>query len=167
MKFPDLRRFRRCQMDPSPSIVDCRMKKPAVHQRDPDFWPLSGKPYFYVVLRNSHLGKTYRMTIPRNLAEKLPVARIRAKIVYRGKVWDLLYLGDQGITNCRLENQTWAKFVTDNNLEVGDACVFELMEGNSNSKSIKFKLQILKDEFPTELVEKAEGGNVNNPISID
>ncbi|KAI3703575.1 hypothetical protein L1987_73762 [Smallanthus sonchifolius] len=167
--FPDRGRFRwcHCKMDPSPSNVDRRMKKPADHQRDPDFWPLSGKPYFYVVLRNSHLAKTYRMNIPRNLAEKLPVARVPAKIVYRGKVWDLLYLGDQGITNCRLENQTWAKFVTDNNLEVGDACVFELMEGNSNSKSIKFKLQILKDEFPTELVDKAEGGNVNNPISID
>ncbi|KAK1417810.1 hypothetical protein QVD17_26944 [Tagetes erecta] len=154
------------KMNPSPSTVDQRMKNLAM-ETDPDFWPLSGKPYFYVVLKHSHLGKTYRLTIPRHLSENLPVARIPAKIVYRGMVWNLLYLGNQGVSNCRLENQTWANFATANNLEVGDVCVFELTEAGPKSTSINFKLQIFKDEFPTELSEKAEGCDVNNPISID
>ncbi|KAD6453770.1 hypothetical protein R6Q59_015556 [Mikania micrantha] len=157
-------------MDPSPSIFDQQKQKPAAQtdgESDPDVWPLSGKPYFYVVLRNLHLSKTFRLTIPRHLSENLPVARIPAKIVCGGKVWDLQYLGNQGLTNCRLENQKWGEFVTDNNLKAGDACVFELTEGSSNSKRIKFRVQILRDEFPNELGDKATGSKADNPISID
>lgn len=105
--------------------------------------------------------------IPRHLSVNLPAARISAKITYRGKVWSLPYLGNQGVSNCRLENQAWAKFAIENNLEVGNVCVFELTEGGPSSTSIKFKLQVFKDEFPTELSEKAKGCNANNPISID
>ncbi|KAI7741318.1 hypothetical protein M8C21_024840 [Ambrosia artemisiifolia] len=159
------------QMDPSPNTSSHQKQKPADQdggERDPDFWPLSSKkPYFNVVIKNTHLGKTFRMSIPRGLYEKLPAAKIPAKIVYKGKVWDLFYIGNQGAINCRFENQTWERFATENKLEVGDVCVFELMQGCSNSTSIKFRLQILKDEFPTELVEKAEGFRSDNPICID
>lgn len=47
-------------MNPSPSGVDHQMKKLA-GENDPDFWPLSGKPYFYVDLSDVHLYKKYRM----------------------------------------------------------------------------------------------------------
>ncbi|KAM0070339.1 putative transcription factor B3-Domain family [Helianthus debilis subsp. tardiflorus] len=157
-------------MDPSPGTSNHRKQKPAAQndgERDSNVWPLSGKPYFYVVLRKSHIEKTFRMHFPFSFSEKLPVAKIPAKIVYGGKVWDLPYIGNQGPTNCRLENQAWEKFVAENKLEVGDACVFELMEGRSNSTGIKLRLQILKDEFPTELKDKAEGYKPNNPICID
>ncbi|KAK9065656.1 hypothetical protein SSX86_015057 [Deinandra increscens subsp. villosa] len=150
-------------MDPSPSTRDHQTDG----ERDPDTWPLSGKPYFCVVLKASHLANTFKMFIPRFLSEKLPVGEIPAKIMYRGKVWDLLYLGDQGISHCRLEKETWGKFATDNNLAVGNACVFELTEGRPESTSIKFKVQILKDSFPTELEDKAEGGKFENPITIE
>ncbi|XP_076937802.1 B3 domain-containing protein Os04g0386900-like [Bidens hawaiensis] len=145
-------------------------QKPAAQtdsQRDPDFWPLSEKPYFHVVLSVFHLTTVFRMSIPRDLSQNLPVAKVPAKIVYQGKVWDLLYLGDQGVGRCKLEKRTWAKFATDNKLNVGDACVFELMEGGPNSASIKFRVQVLKDDPPAELLDKVEGSHENSPITID
>ncbi|XP_023755091.1 B3 domain-containing protein Os04g0386900 [Lactuca sativa] len=155
-------------MDPSPSNFDPQKTYQSTipkTQEDDEFWPLSGKPYFYVVLNKLHLATRFQMTFPRRLSEKLPVAMVSAKIVCRGKVWDLVYIGDQGTK--KFENQTWEKFVIDNNLAVGDVCLFELMEGSVNGGIVKFKVQILRDNFPSELVEKAEGHNMNNPIDIE
>ncbi|KAI3824642.1 hypothetical protein L1987_06108 [Smallanthus sonchifolius] len=129
---------------------------------DADFWPLSGKPYFYVVISNS---KRFQLNIPLELSEKLPTTTVNAKIIYREKVWDLLYLGDQ-VTK-RFGVDLWGKFMTENNLAVGDACLFELMEGSSNSRVVMFKVQIFRDDFPVELLEKVEGFCTNNPIDLD
>lgn len=82
-------------------------------------------------------------------------------------MWDMDYLGHYHQSNKMFENRTWGKFAKENNLAVGDACVFELMEGDSNSTRIQFKVQILKDDFPSELLEKAEGYTMENPISLD
>ncbi|CAH1427387.1 unnamed protein product [Lactuca virosa] len=135
-------------MDSSPSNFDPRKTSQSTipkTQEDDEFWPLSGKPYFYVVLNKLHLATRFQMTFPRRLSEKLPAAMVSAKIVYRGKVWDLVYIGDQ----------------------VGDVCLFDLMEGSVHGGIVKFKVQILRDNFPSELVEKAEGHNMNNPIDIE
>ncbi|KAL4565075.1 hypothetical protein LXL04_029157 [Taraxacum kok-saghyz] len=148
-------------MDPSPNTQSATAK---THE-NAEFWPLSGKPYFYVVLNKLHLATRFQLAFPRKLSEKLPAAMVSAKIVCKGKVWDLVYIGDQGTK--KFENETWGKFVMDNNLAVGDVCVFELMEAGFNGGIVKFKVQILRDDFPSELVEKAEGNNMNNPIDID
>lgn len=133
-------------------------------QGDAEFWSLSGKPFFYVVLSRAHLAKRFQLLLPHKLSEKLPATRVPATIICRGKAWDLEYLGDQ-VTK-RFKNQSWGEFVAGNKLGIGDACVFELMEGGSSSSRIKFRVQILRDKFPAELMEKAEG-NKNNPINID
>ncbi|KAL8229348.1 hypothetical protein R6Q57_014248 [Mikania cordata] len=129
---------------------------------DAECWPLSGKPYFYAVIDKL---KHYQPIIPQEPSERLPTTTISAKIVYRGKVWDLLYLG--GEVTKRLGMESWGKFMTENNITVGNACVFELMEGSSKSRVIVFKVQVLKDDLPLELVEKAEGFCKNNPIDLD
>ncbi|KAI3709819.1 hypothetical protein L2E82_39586 [Cichorium intybus] len=139
-----------------------RMHKP---QQDTEFWPLSGKPYFYVVLGKLIYGKRFQLAVPRELSEKLPTSTVPAKIVYRKKVWDLVYLGEQN--KKRFGNEAWGKFVTDNNLVAGDACVFELMEGSSKSSIVKFKVQVLRSNLPSELLEKAEGFDMSNPIAIE
>ncbi|KAI3505541.1 hypothetical protein L1887_27673 [Cichorium endivia] len=151
------------KMDPQqPSHQSTMLTRP---QEDSEFWPLSGKPYFYVVLTKIHLATKFQMAFPRRLTEKLPAAMVSAKIICRGNVWDLVYIGDQGTK--KFENETWEKFVNDNKLGLGDVCVFELMEGGLNCGLVVFKVQILRDDFPCELVEKAEGNNMNNPIDLD
>ncbi|XP_024996793.1 B3 domain-containing protein Os04g0386900-like [Cynara cardunculus var. scolymus] len=134
-------------------------------QGDAEFWPLSGKPFFYVVISRAHLAKRFQLLIPHKLSEKLPAARVPTTIICHGKTWDLDYMGDQ-VTK-RFQNQSWGGFATDNKLGTGDACVFELMEGGSSSSRIKFRVQILRNKFPAELMENAEGYNMNNPINID
>ena len=60
---------------------------------------------------------------------------------------------------------SWRSFVDDNNLKVGDACVFELEE--NNSKSIVFKVQILRGDIPPELLPKIPvGTSIESPIII-
>ncbi|KAL7591411.1 hypothetical protein Lser_V15G32703 [Lactuca serriola] len=162
------------QMDPSPRTGNLQTQKQSANttekeqldpQADAAFWPLSGKPYFYVVLGKLIYGRRFQLVIPRELSEKLPTSTVPASIVCHGKVWDLLYHGDQ--TKRRFGNEAWGKFVTDNKLVAGDACVFELMEGSLMSRIVKFKVQILRSGFPSKLLEKAEGFNMNNPIAID
>ncbi|PWA92592.1 DNA-binding pseudobarrel domain-containing protein [Artemisia annua] len=103
--------------------------------------------------------------IPRRLHENLPIDTVPAKIVYGGKAWHLDYFGTIGIK--RFDSEGWGRFVKENNLKFGDACVFELTEGSPESSSIEFRVQFLKDNFPTELLEKAPGYLADNPISID
>ncbi|KAJ9537360.1 hypothetical protein OSB04_030093 [Centaurea solstitialis] len=133
-------------------------------QGDAEFWPLSlNKPFFHVTISTIHLAKRFQLIIPHKLAEKLPIARVPATLICRGKMWDVEYVGDQ-VTR-RFNNHSWGVFVVDNKLGIGDVCVFELMEGGSHG--IKFRVQILRDRFPSELLVKAKGQNSNNPITID
>ncbi|KAL4563648.1 hypothetical protein LXL04_027693 [Taraxacum kok-saghyz] len=167
------RQFR--QMDPSPSTGNLQTPKRSATIKDEspipepledaEFSPLSGKPYFYVVLGKLDYGRRLQLVIPRELTVKLPTFTVPAKIVYRGKVWDLPYFGDQ--SKRRFGNEGWRKFVSDNNLVSEDACLFELIEGSLKSSIVKFHVHILKSNFPSELMEKADGFNKNNPIAID
>ncbi|KAK9064365.1 hypothetical protein SSX86_015747 [Deinandra increscens subsp. villosa] len=129
---------------------------------DAEFWPLSGKPYFYAVIDKS---KRFQLNIPRELTDELPSTTVPAKIVYREKVWDVLYLG--GHVTKTFGIKLWSRFMIENNVTVGDACVFELMEGSAKSQVVKFKVQVLKDDFPRELMEKTEGFCEDNPIDLD
>nr|XP_043622595.1 B3 domain-containing protein Os04g0386900-like [Erigeron canadensis]XP_043622596.1 B3 domain-containing protein Os04g0386900-like [Erigeron canadensis] len=129
-----------------------------------EYWPLSGsKPYFIVVLPNSNPLKPFQVRIPREVSDKIPTTTVLAKIVYQGKEWDLPYLPDRD--KKKFATQAWGKFVRDMDLKVGDACVFELMEIISKGAVVKFRVQILRDNFPSELVEKAEGSE-SNPIEV-
>ena len=61
----------------------------------------------------------------------------------------------------------WRAFIDDNNVKVGDACVFELME--CCSTKLVFRVQILRGVFPAELLGKVslEGENSDAPIVIE
>ncbi|XP_076901744.1 B3 domain-containing protein Os04g0386900-like [Bidens hawaiensis] len=111
------------------------------------------------------LFTTALLNFPPELSDKLPNATIPAQIFCRDKVWDLVYIGDQVIKKFGLES--WGKFMSENNVTAGDACVFELMEGGAKSSVVKFKVQILKDKFPNELKDKAVGSSLDKPINVD
>lgn len=49
-------------------------------------------------------------------------------------------------------DSSWRKFVDDNNLVVGDALIFELLE--SSSVKVMFKVQFLSCAIPPELQEQ-------------
>ncbi|KAK1422836.1 hypothetical protein QVD17_18125 [Tagetes erecta] len=142
--------------------MDHQMQKQSPHHGDAEFWPLSGNPYFYVVMDKS---KRFQLNFPPELSDKLPATKVLAQVIYREKAWNLLYIGDQA-TKC-FGIASWRRFMTANNLKAGDACLFELMEVSSNRHIVKFKVQIFKDDFPLELLEKAEGFRKNNPIDLD
>lgn len=83
----------------------------------------------------------------------------------RGKNWKMSFNG----TSARHKKivSGWRAFVDDNNLKVGDACVFELME--CCSTKLIFRIQILRGDIPSELLDKVgfEGESSNAPIVID
>ncbi|KAF7137631.1 hypothetical protein RHSIM_Rhsim07G0047200 [Rhododendron simsii] len=127
-----------------------------------EFWPLSGKPYFSVFLCKSHLKPRYQLVLPGKIYQALPDGRVPVILTYCGKDWDLTYLGRGDL---RRFDCTWKSFVDDNDLEIGDACVFELAE--SSRDIIRFRVQILKGDFPAELEERVNGETSSTPIILD
>lgn len=52
----------------------------------------------------------------------------------------------------------------DNHLKEGDACVFELTE--CNKTLVKIRVQILKGDFPSQLLNNVDGGTPDKPIFL-
>ncbi|CAB4269257.1 unnamed protein product [Prunus armeniaca] len=63
----------------------------------------------------------------------------------------------------RLDN--WKAFAIDNNLKVGDSCVFEQLE--CSSTRLVFRVQILRGDIPFEFLDKLDGDNVDAPIVLE
>uniref|UniRef100_A0A5B7BYH2 TF-B3 domain-containing protein n=1 Tax=Davidia involucrata TaxID=16924 RepID=A0A5B7BYH2_DAVIN len=128
-----------------------------------EFWPLSGKPFFHLILSKSHVKPSYYLVFPAKIHSVLPCATVPGVLTYRDKNWEIAYIGDRGCHK-RLDTN-WKTFASDNDLKVGDACVFELME--CSSTNIKFRVQILRGDFPSELLARVNGETSNTPIVID
>lgn len=128
---------------------------------DDEILPLSGKPHFTVIFSTSHVKG--QLNIPVKISRDLPPTDVPAILTCCGKNWDVnvIYLG----IHTKFDYPTFRTFVQDNELEVGDACVFELME--SSSVIIRFRVQILRGTFPPELEERINGETSNTPIVLD
>ncbi|XP_058104016.1 B3 domain-containing protein Os04g0386900-like [Magnolia sinica] len=120
---------------------------------------LTGNPYFSCIISQSHIKSPYQMMLPRKFHHLLPSAVVPAILNCRGKSWEMLYYGDRSFNRFDI---SWKKFATGNNLEVGDALVFELMD----SKKLEFRVQILKGRIPTA-VGDPDGCSSATPIVID
>ncbi|KAL2234248.1 UNVERIFIED_CONTAM: B3 domain-containing protein [Sesamum indicum] len=138
------------------------MKLEAAKSEEDDIPYLTGKPFFDVVLAKSHVNPSYHFQLPVRIARELPRTTIPVVLRYNRKNWNLDYIGN--CANPRFDPK-WRKFVVDNNLEIGDACVFELME---HSTTIKFRVHILRGDLPPELqVAINSRGTLENPIELD
>ncbi|XP_019070339.1 B3 domain-containing protein Os04g0386900-like [Solanum lycopersicum] len=124
--------------------------------------PISDKPYVGMVLTKSSVKPIYNLYLPKKMSKELPFDGAPAVLSYGGKKWNLIYGGAK--TKYKFSTG-WKNFADDNNLKEGDGLVFELSECNSDK--IEFKIQILREDFPAELVPDVEGMNTNNPIIID
>ncbi|GAB2216188.1 hypothetical protein Droror1_Dr00023958 [Drosera rotundifolia] len=137
-------------MDVEPSFIE------------PDIEPLTGKPFARLIISKSHAK--YYMSLPMKLAKLLPSAMVPVELIRARMSWKMTYEGEDFKNSKRLV-AGWKTFVIDNRIEVGDACVLELLE--SSSELIKFKVQILRCKFPDKLLERISGDTMNSPIIID
>ncbi|XP_021758599.1 B3 domain-containing protein Os06g0112300-like [Chenopodium quinoa] len=134
--------------------------------KDIDIEPLSGKPYFPIVIVKSHVGLVaykYQLILPIKFSQALPNKTIPVILTRGGNSWETAYLGDKTPSNKRFDSR-WRAFAEDNNLKVGDVCVFELVE--QSDTLLKFKVQVLRGDFPSMLLYK-EDGTINNPIVVE
>jgi hypothetical protein len=59
----------------------------------------------------------------------------------------------------------WRGFALDNDLELGDGCVFELLDGKA--EGVVFRVQVLRAHIAEEIRERAGGYTSSTPILID
>ncbi|XP_059649039.1 B3 domain-containing protein Os04g0386900-like [Cornus florida] len=161
-------------MDPLASAPEAELKMPLpqvqhvenlqmdTHAEDDDYWPLSKKPNFHTFVLKTHLKPLYQMVLPTKMQSVLPQATVPVILSCRGKKWETSYYGDR--SNKRFDFH-WKTFAIDNNLNYGDGLVFELQECSSGK--VEFRVQILRGDFPPELLARVNGATSISPIVID
>nr|CAD1845046.1 unnamed protein product [Ananas comosus var. bracteatus] len=119
--------------------------EPAECKAQDEVVPLSGNPYFTIIISKSQIQQPFRLVVPKEFRELLPPSR---------------YCGDRYLK--RFETG-WKKFAIENNLEIGDGCVFELMD----NENLNFGVRVLKGEIPSLVRNIEDGRSSDSPIMID
>ncbi|XP_020412913.1 B3 domain-containing protein Os04g0386900, partial [Prunus persica] len=146
---------------PVDAVGDLPTSNPVIELEGDEFWPLSGKPFFDVVLTKTTIKPMYQLVVPGKFNATLPSCSIHTVLAFRGKNWEIIY---HESSSCkRLDN--WRPFAIDNNLKVGGACVFEQLE--CSSTRLVFRVQILRGDIPSEFLDKLNGDNVDAPIVLE
>ncbi|KAL3516672.1 hypothetical protein ACH5RR_023574 [Cinchona calisaya] len=151
--------------DSQAKYIELHHSKDGLPQKlvDDDFSPLTGKPFCHCIVTKSHVHKLYLMVFPASLHPDLPMKSVPAVVACRGKTWEMMFMG--GNSKKRFDIQSWKKFVNDNDLNLGDALFWEVME--SSDEMVKFKVQIIRGDFPSELERQVNGETEATPIIID
>ncbi|KAF0924989.1 hypothetical protein E2562_015052 [Oryza meyeriana var. granulata] len=128
----------------------------------PGVLPLLGKPYFTCIMCKSHVQPPFQVVVPRSFAPFLPSKTAPATLAWRGRSWGMRFTGGRLIQ--RLE-AGWRGFAVDNDLRLGDGCVFELVDGGG--ELVTFRVQVLRAEIPARIRGRAGGYTSATPIVID
>ncbi|CAN4110488.1 unnamed protein product [Withania somnifera] len=127
-----------------------------------EYWPVSGKPYVDMILTKTSVKPAYNLYLPKKMTNELPSAGAPTVLTCGQKKWDMFYGGIKSNNRITIG---WKEFVDDNNIKEGDGLVLELSE--CSVSKIHFRVQILRGDFPAELIpEDEEGANSNNPILV-
>ncbi|CAI9769684.1 unnamed protein product [Fraxinus pennsylvanica] len=118
------------------------------HLDEEGITPLLELPFYHLQLSKAHVGPTYQMSFPPSLDSRLPSTTVPAIIKCFGKTWEVKFCGD---TTPKGFDSSWRKFVDDNNLVVGDALIFELLE--ISFVKVMFKVQFLRCAIPPDVLE--------------
>ncbi|MCL7045047.1 hypothetical protein MKW94_015727 [Papaver nudicaule] len=95
-----------------------------------------GTPHFVVLMQPSHVSRTFFMAIPAETARKyLPRANIDISLKIDGRTWHAKYSYYGNRRSSGFRGAGLEKFVRDNKLEVGNACLFETTSSFSASSS--------------------------------
>ncbi|KAM0888783.1 hypothetical protein ACQ4PT_028146 [Festuca glaucescens] len=155
---------------PSKPLPDVHLIKPEPCEDSPlpapeaaddlETTPLSGdNPFFTIILSRSQVQKKFQLCIPGRFHKRLPKACTAATLICRGKSWPMSYRGDLKVKKLDAD---WMDFAVDNQLQVNDACVFELMTGTK--EEVVFHMQILRGGLPEEIISK--GATADKPMII-
>ncbi|KAL6874409.1 hypothetical protein ACP4OV_013429 [Aristida adscensionis] len=140
--------------------ADLSLAKPCAERIQPRILPLLGKPYFSCIMCKSHIQTPFQVVVPRSLAPFLPAATAPATVRWGGRRWEMRFTGGRQIQ--RLE-AGWRGFAVESGLRLGDACVFELLDG----AAVVFRVQVLRAYIPVAIRERAGGYTSSSPIVID
>ncbi|XVF13908.1 hypothetical protein REPUB_Repub09cG0010300 [Reevesia pubescens] len=114
----------------------------------------SQNPFFMVLMQPSFVTNRYRMGIPRIFGRKyLMMKHAKVHCVIDGKSWSIEYNNASKQFSPKLCNG-WKEFSDDNNLDVGDVCVFELIK----STEITFNVVVFRSEV-TNSCQSLDDGN--------
>ncbi|XP_062224742.1 B3 domain-containing protein Os04g0386900-like [Phragmites australis] len=152
---PDLR---------SVSVSVSVSEKMCIEKIQPRILPLLGKPYFACIICKSHVQLPFQVVVPKSLAPFLPSASAPATLTWRGRSWEMRFTGGRQIR--RLE-AGWRAFALDNDLRLGDGCVFELVDSAAEGGAVAFRVQHLRADIPAAIRERAGGYTSSSPIVID
>ncbi|GLU13644.1 hypothetical protein SLE2022_302680 [Rubroshorea leprosula] len=115
----------------------------------------SKNPFVLVAIQPSCITPGYRIKLPGRFLKKHLMKNVCDIILHTldGKTW-----------SARLSNDSickgWRAFVLDNNLEVGDVCVFELIRGTEYSFKVVIYRIADNSSFCSSLVDKSGGKQV-------
>ncbi|CAL1356579.1 unnamed protein product [Linum trigynum] len=100
--------------------------------------PIVGNPYFHFVVTE---GGKRAVVVPKKISDLLPCSAVQVSVACGGKWWRMTYQGNWYFKRIQ---DGWPKFVDDNRIRVGDACVFEVLDRGSRGTKVKFAVQILR-----------------------
>nr|XP_023891770.1 B3 domain-containing transcription factor VRN1-like isoform X2 [Quercus suber] len=102
----------------------------------------SKNPFFMVVMQPSYVYPGISLSISSSFAKKY-MRKMSGEFVilrsFNGGTWSVKFSFFKAQTNAKFR-QGWKKFARDNNLKVGDVCIFELING----VEVAFKVSIFR-----------------------
>ncbi|XP_010246420.1 PREDICTED: B3 domain-containing protein Os04g0386900-like [Nelumbo nucifera] len=131
-------------------------------RKDEGLFYLSDKPYFHCILSKSQVKPKYQMALPSKVRSILPSNVVPVVLTYQNKNWNMLYYGDRALKRF---DPSWRNFAMDNNLRTGDGIIFELVE--CSAKIVKFRVQILSGDIPSDFLKRIDGESLEAPILIE
>ncbi|KAG6397532.1 hypothetical protein SASPL_143701 [Salvia splendens] len=127
---------------------------------------LSGnKDFFDVILSKTHVTSPRHLRPPSHILPKLPDVKVPLVVRHGDKQWQMMYIGDE--KRPRLESGGWRRFVNDNDLKEGDACVFEVME--SSTQILRLDVVIIRNTMylPPALLSKIQSQGKTPETAIE
>ncbi|KAK4772192.1 hypothetical protein SAY86_013967 [Trapa natans] len=118
-----------------------RAKRNEAVQRAKSFKSL--EPYFMTVMQPCYIRPPYTMSVPGRFMKKY-IGKESGEVqlhVSDGKSWTVTYLIGKGRRRVEAQFGCWKPFVVDNDLDLGDICIFELIR---TPRSPSFKVTILR-----------------------
>ncbi|KAI3990949.1 hypothetical protein MKX01_026133 [Papaver californicum] len=108
-----------------------------------------GAKHFVVCMKRSHISAIYYMTVPVDAARKyIAPGTKRISLEMNGKTWITNYTWKNKGVSSGICGRGWNKFVKENDINIGDACLFELTSpsATTSKKSVLFKVSIFRTD---------------------
>uniref|UniRef100_A0A803LRE4 TF-B3 domain-containing protein n=1 Tax=Chenopodium quinoa TaxID=63459 RepID=A0A803LRE4_CHEQI len=130
------------------------------------------KPHFKVVMHHNNVSNQYRLSFPINhVRENLTIVSKKLKLILKRSVdekWYNLRLNVYAKNNlAQVGSAGWGNFVRDNELHIGDACVFELVDPRTAmyKRNYEKEEKIEENDVSVEIIDEIKP-NLNDVASV-